>query len=56
MAFTVEVTTDTNGKITGSLELDDAQRQALRNSEYYVQIHTENNTGGEIRGWLMRVQ
>ena len=53
MAFTVEVTTGTNGEISGSLELDDAQRQALRNSEYYVQIHTETNTGGEIRGWLI---
>ena len=56
VAFTLEVTTGTNGEITGSLELNDVQRQALRNSEYYVQIHTENNTGGEIRGWLMRVQ
>ena len=56
VAFTVEVTTGTNDEITGSLELDDAQRQALRNSEYYVQIHTEHNTGGEIRGWLRRVQ
>ena len=56
VAFTVEVTTGTNGEITGSLELDDAQRQALRYSEYYVQIYTEHNTGGEIRGWLMRVQ
>ena len=56
VAFTLDVTTGTNGEITGSLELDDAQRQALRNSEYYVQIHTDNNTGGEIRGWLMPVQ
>jgi len=53
VAFTVEVTTATSGEVSGSLELDDAQIQALRHSEYYVQIHTENNAGGEIRGWLM---
>lgn len=53
VAFTVEVTTAASGEVSGSLELDDAQIQALRHSEYYVQIHTENNAGGEIRGWLM---
>lgn len=53
VAFTVEVTTGTNGDVSGNLELDDAQRQALRNGEYYVQIHTETNPGGEIRGWLI---
>ena len=56
VAFTIEVSSATNGKVGGSLELVDAQIQALRNSEYYVQIHTENNAGGEIRGWLMPVQ
>ncbi len=56
VAFTIEVSRATNGEVGGSLELGDAQIQALRNSEYYIQIHTENNTGGEIRGWLMRVQ
>ena len=56
VAFTVEVTTATSGEVSGSLELDDAQIQALRNREYYVQIHTENNADGELRGWLMRVQ
>ena len=56
VAFTVEVTTAISGEVSGILELDDAQIQALRNSEYYIQIHTENNTVGEIRGWLMRMQ
>ena len=53
VAFTIAVTTATSGDVSGTPELDNAQIQALRNSEYYVQIHTENHTDGEIRGWLM---
>ena len=56
VAFTIEISSTslaTSGELSGTLELTDAQIRALRNSEYYVQIHTENNTGGEIRGWLI---
>ena len=56
VAFPIEVSSAspaTSGELSGALELTDAQIRALRNSDYYVQIHTENNPGGEIRGWLM---
>lgn len=59
VAFAIDVnsaTGATSGEVTGTVELDDAQTRALRNHEYYVQIHTEHNAGGEIRGWLMRVR
>ena len=59
VAFTIEVsstTVATSGELSGTLELTDGQIRTLRNSEYYVQIHTENHTGGEIRGWLMPEQ
>ena len=53
VAFTIEVDETTSGEFRGTLVLIDTQIQALQRSEYYVQIHTENNTDGEIRGWLM---
>ena len=56
VAFSIEVghaIEGTGGELSGTLELTDGQIRTLRNSEYYVQIHTAHNTGGEIRGWLM---
>ena len=56
VAFAIEVsraTVATSGELSGTLELTDGQIRTLRNSEYYVQVHTETNPGGEVRGWLI---
>ena len=48
----IEVTSAPSGEVSGSLELTAEQVQALQNEELYIVIHSENNPGGEIRGWL----
>ena len=51
--FTLEVTTSTSGTIAGSVVLSADQIELLHSRSYYVQVHTENNPDGEIRGWLL---
>ena len=41
-----------NGEISGTVSLDDEQLRALRASSLYVQLHTEGNPQGELRGWI----
>jgi hypothetical protein len=41
-----------SGEVSGELELTAEQVEALRNEELYIVIHSENNPGGELRGWL----
>ena len=53
VAFTLEVTSGISGTVGGTFELNPAETRTLRESGYYVQIHTETNDAGEIRGWLM---
>lgn len=48
----LEVTAALSGNISAELELTDEQVSALRNNELYVQIHSENNAPGELRGWI----
>jgi CHRD domain len=38
----------------GTATLTDAQAADLMGGRWYVNIHTEANRGGEIRGWLMK--
>ncbi|MCH7815633.1 MAG: CHRD domain-containing protein [Proteobacteria bacterium] len=40
------------GEISAELELSDEQVTALRANELYIQIHSENNAPGELRGWI----
>ena len=49
---TLEVSQATNGNVRGELSLTDEQVEALRNNEFYIQIHSENNPPGELRGWV----
>ncbi len=42
------------GEFTDTVTLTDAQIAELRGERYYVQIRTESNPGGELRGWLLR--
>jgi len=40
------------GEISGAVTLSAEQLAALRGSALYVQVHTEGNPGGELRGWI----
>ena len=48
----LEVTQMPAGEISAVLELTDAQVTALRNNELYIQVHSETNPPGELRGWI----
>ena len=43
----------TAGEFMATVTLTDAQAAELRAGRYYLQIHTETNPGGELRGWLL---
>lgn len=43
----------TAGEFAAIVTLTDAQADELRAGRYYLQIHTEANPGGELRGWLL---
>ena len=53
VAFAIEVAGVTDGTIEDTVTLTETQRRELRDGLFYVQIHTEGNTGGELRGWLL---
>jgi len=48
----LEIDASTDGEIRATLELTDEQLAALRNNALYVQVHSENNAAGELRGWI----
>lgn len=48
----LEVTKMTGGEISAILELSDEQVAALHNNELYIQVHSETNPPGELRGWV----
>lgn len=56
VAFSLDVggAGDTAGEIVDTLTLTGEQIAELRGERYYVQIRTENNPAGELRGWLLR--
>jgi hypothetical protein len=43
----------TNGTIVQNVTLTAAQKTNLYNGKYYINVHTANNGGGEIRGFLV---
>ena len=49
---TLEVSQSTEGELSGTLSLSDEQVAALSNNEFYIQIHSESNPPGELRGWV----
>jgi hypothetical protein len=48
--LTITSTDKRNGSFTGTQKLDDAQQKAFREGLLYVNVHTTQNAGGEIRG------
>ena len=56
VAFAVDLgaASGTAGEIVDTVTLTEDQIAELRGDRYYVQLHTENNPGGELRGWLLR--
>jgi alcohol dehydrogenase (cytochrome c) len=52
LAQPLQVTATPEGEISGTAELTDAQVNALQAQSLYVQIHSEGNPGGELRGWI----
>ncbi len=52
VAATMEIDQAPVGNISATLNLTDEQVDALRNNELYVQVHSVNNTSGELRGWI----
>ena len=53
VAFTLDVPAAAAGRIDETVMLTDAQLAVLRDGRYYLQIHTRDNPGGELRGWLL---
>ena len=49
---TLEIAAQTSGALSASIELSVEQLRALTANSLYVQIHSESNPAGELRGWL----
>jgi CHRD domain-containing protein len=52
--FDLTVTKATSGVIDATLKLTPTQIEELAKGWYYVQINTERNGDGHLRGWLLR--
>jgi hypothetical protein len=52
--FDLTVTKATSGTIEGTLKLTPVQIEELEKGWYYVQIHTQLNAAGHLRGWLLK--
>lgn len=52
VVHTLTIDTAAQGSISATLELTDEQVQALMDNALYVQVHSENNPPGELRGWI----
>jgi hypothetical protein len=51
--FDLTVTKATSGAISGTIELSALQVDELRNSRFYVQLHSEKAPEGNLWGWLL---
>ena len=52
VAQPLTVTNAAQGRISGTLDLTAAQVASLRSQSLYVQVHSEGNASGELRGWI----
>lgn len=44
-----------NGSFSGSKKLTDSEKDAFEAGNFYVNIHTANNNGGELRGQFSNI-
>ncbi len=56
VAFQLSVSKNASGVLGGGVRLTDEEVQALRDGAYYIQVHTEGNPGGELRGWILEAE
>jgi len=56
VAQRLTVTSAAAGDISGAVDLTDEQVSALRARSLYVQIHSESNPTGELRGWIFDLE
>ena len=54
VAIEISTVSETMGELSGSAKISDDQVQQMLNGLWYVNIHTELNGPGEIRGQLIR--
>ena len=52
-AFDLIVTKATTGTISGTFELTPEQVQNVKNSRFYIQLHSEKAPDGNLWGWLL---
>jgi alcohol dehydrogenase (cytochrome c) len=52
VAGALQVSSAADGEIGGTLTLTSQQLAALRAQSLYVQVHSEGNPQGELRGWI----
>ena len=53
IAFQLSVSRSSSGVLGGGVRLTGEEVEALRDGAYYIQVHTEGNPGGELRGWIL---
>lgn len=53
VAFPIDVTKAMSGTISVQTTLTPELIEALHAESLYIQIHSEGNPGGELRGWLL---
>ena len=54
VAIAIDNTSETVGELTGSAKMSAEQVQQLMDGLWYVNVHTELNGPGEIRGQLIK--
>ena len=52
--FELVVSRATRGTLNGSFWISEEQAEELRQGWYYVQVHTQDNPAGALRGWLVQ--
>ncbi|MQA90830.1 MAG: PQQ-binding-like beta-propeller repeat protein [Gemmatimonas sp.] len=52
VAHALELTNAPAGPIQATVDLSDDELEALRNQSLYIQVHSEGNPEGELRGWI----
>jgi hypothetical protein len=54
--FDLEVSKATSGTISGVIELTAAQIDELKNSRFYIQLHSQKAPEGNLWGWLLPLE